>query len=466
MNLKSIISLSLIVSGILSACTSGKPEVQQNPVIRNGIPWFDTDGNILNAHGACIIEDNGRYYLFGEWKSDESNTFPGFSCYSSDDLVTWKFENVVLGVQSDGILGHNRIGERPKVMKSPKTGEYVLFMHSDDMGYNDPHIGYATSKTIAGDYEFHGPLLFEGEPIRRWDMGSFQDTDGTGYLLIHHGIIYRLSDDYRSVEARVLNGLRNSGESPAMFKQNGVYFLLGSDLTSWERNDNFYFTAPAIEGPWTRQGFFAPEGTLTYNSQTTFVFSLARGNDTIFIYMGDRWSFPHQASAASYVWMPMQVEEESLSIPEYWEAWDINLLQPVEPLKDGKTIPQKKVKLRNKTDWSRNNNLFVTNEKGSTMEVSFSGSQIAIVGESNVQSGYARIKIHNKNGMEIFSSLVDFYSKVPHQGVRFMSPQLPNGNYTLVVEVSGIISEWWSKARDRYGSTDSYVSVEKFVSFQ
>ena len=31
-------------------------------------------------------------------------------------------------------------------------------------------------------------------------MGTFQDTDGKGYLLIHHGPIYRLSDDYRSIE--------------------------------------------------------------------------------------------------------------------------------------------------------------------------------------------------------------------------------------------------------------------------
>lgn len=34
-------------------------------------------------------------------------------------------------------------------------------------------------------------------------MGTFQDTDGKGYLLIHHGPVYRLSDDYRSIEAEV-----------------------------------------------------------------------------------------------------------------------------------------------------------------------------------------------------------------------------------------------------------------------
>lgn len=79
------------------------------------------------------------------------------------------------------------------------------------------------------------------------------------------------------------------GESPAMFKKDGTYFFLFSNLTSWEKNDNFYFTAPSVKGPWTRQGLFAPEGSLTYNSQTTFVFPLKCGEDTIPMFMGDRW---------------------------------------------------------------------------------------------------------------------------------------------------------------------------------
>ena len=299
----------------------------QNNLVVNGIPWFDDKGNIVNAHGACIVEENGRYYLFGEWKSDKSNAFPGFSCYSSDDLVNWKFENIVLRVQPEGILGPNRVGERVKVMKCPKTGEYIMLMHADDMGYKDPYIGLATCKTIAGDYQLQGPLLYKGQPVKRWDMGTFQDTDGKGYLLIHHGPVYRLSDDYRSIEAEVAH-IKGMGESPAMFKKNGVYFMLTSNLTSWEKNDNFYFTAPQIEGPWTKQGLFCPEGKLTYNSQSTFVFPLKCGNDTIPMFMGDRWSYPHQASAATYVWMPLQVDGTKISIPEYWQAW-IFLFHPL-----------------------------------------------------------------------------------------------------------------------------------------
>lgn len=150
-------------------------------------------------------------------------------------------------------------------------------------------------------------------------MGVFQDEDGKGYLLIHHGPIYRLSDDYLSVDTMIAN-VSGMGESPAMFKKNGMYYLLTSNLTSWERNDNYYFTATNIAGPWKKQGAFCPEGTLTWNSQSTFVLMLPDGTP---MYMGDRWSYPHQASAATYVWMPMKVDGEKLSIPSYWRSWNV-----------------------------------------------------------------------------------------------------------------------------------------------
>lgn len=93
---------------------------EQTSLIVNGVPWYDQNHLPVNAHGAGIIQDNGKYWLFGEYKSDTSNAFPGFGCYSSEDLVNWHFERVVLPVQKDGILGPNRVGERVKVMRCPK----------------------------------------------------------------------------------------------------------------------------------------------------------------------------------------------------------------------------------------------------------------------------------------------------------------------------------------------------------
>lgn len=458
--MKYVLLVWLLIGGIGEGIYCSAQNMEK--VIRNGMPWFDDHGNIVNAHGACIVEEKGRYYLFGEWKSDESNAFPGFSCYSSDDLVNWKFERVVLTVQPDGILGPNRVGERVKVMKCPSTGEFVMFMHADDMGYKDPYIGYATCKTINGEYQLQGPLLYQGKPVQRWDMGTFQDTDGKGYLLIHHGPIYRLSDDYQSIEMEVAH-VKGSGESPAMFKKDGIYYMLYSNLTSWEKNDNFYFTAPKIEGPWTKQGLFCPEGTLTYNSQSTFVFPLKRGNDTIPMFMGDRWSYPHQASAATYVWMPMQVNGTKLSIPEYWQCWDFNTLKPVDILRKGKRVSMKNIKPA--VGWTENRGCFVSNAKGSVLAVSFRGTHVAVVGKSDSHSGYARVSVLNAKKDTVYSSLVDFYSKYSEKAIRIMTPEMEKGNYTLLVEVTGIKPVWTDKSKTIYGSDNTFVTIDDIYYF-
>ena len=53
-----------------------------------------------------------------------------------------------------------------------------------------------------------------------------------------------------------------------------------------------YLTATSLEGPWTFRGNFAPEGSLTWNSQSTFVLPVINKKDTVLMFMGDRWSFP------------------------------------------------------------------------------------------------------------------------------------------------------------------------------
>ena len=412
----------------------------EEKIIANGVPWYDQNGDIVNAHGACIVEDGGRYWLFGEYKSDESNAFPGFGCYSSDDLVNWKFERVVFPVQEEGILGPDRVGERVKVMKCPQTGEYVMLMHADNLQYRDPNIGIAVCDKINGDYKLLGTIEYNGMPIKRWDMGTFHDEDGTGYLLIHHGPIYKLSPDYRSIVEEVAN-VKGMGESPAMFKKDWTYFLLSSNLTSWERNDNFYFTAPSVSGPWTKRGLFCPEGSLTHNSQSTFVFPLKVNGDTIPMFMGDRWSFSHQASAATYVWMPIEVNGDSISIPEFWSEWDVKTAMPKQV---GGNVK--------KHNWS-------SDKKGDILSVPFYGRMIKLYGKTDKNGGYARISIKDSKGKTLHSQLVDFYSKTPSEGLRYVSRQYPEDHYTVEVEVVGEQPVWFDKKGTRFGSVGYNVDI-------
>lgn len=359
--------------------------------IYSGIPWFDNEGNVVSAHGANIIKDNGRYYLFGEKHSDTSNAFAGFNCYSSNDLYNWKFASLALSVQASGKLGPNRVGERVKVMKCPKTGEYVMYMHVDTLGYIDQFVGYATAKNIMGPYTFKGPLLFDGKPIKKWDMGTFRDHDGSGYVLIHGGEIYKLSDDYKSVLEQVNKSMTSGFESPAIVRKDSMYYLLGSDLTSWERNDNYYFTATSLKGPWTKRGLFVPEGSLTWNSQTTFVLPIEGSKNTTYLFMGDRWSFPKQTSAATYVWQPLTISGTSISIPKYLEAWQINMSTGETILA---TVGKKAIGNTDKQFISysgkwQNDTLSVrsSDEKDASFTIKFKGTQIGFYGLARPNGG-------------------------------------------------------------------------------
>lgn len=439
----------------------------KSTAIYSGTPWFDQNGKVVSAHGANIIKDKGKFYLFGEAHSDTSNVFAGFNCYSSKDLYNWKFENSALPVQKSGKLGPNRVGERCKVLKNPKTEEYIMYMHADSITYKDQFVGYATANKITGPYQFKGPLLFKGKPIKKWDMGVFQDTDGAGYILIHGGEIYKLSDDYKAVVEQINKNMTSGFEAPTMLKNNGMYYLIGSHLSSWERNDNYYYTSNSINGPWVSKGIFAPAGSLTHNSQATFVLPIAGTKATTYLFMGDRWSFPKQASAATYVWQPLLISDNTLSIPTYQEAWQIDTTTGIATeLKSSGTIVEntdKQIKYNGNWTNSTNGSESKSDEKDASFSIQFNGQQIALYSYVGTEKGYAKIVILDKKGNQILTSLVDMYSKLPISTPVFRSPILKKDDYKLTVYVTREKSNWSDKKKSIYGSTGNFISLDKII---
>ncbi|KAF7591362.1 hypothetical protein BBP40_001640 [Aspergillus hancockii] len=243
-----------------------------------GATWTAAGTNQhVQAHGGAIIEVDSTYYWIGENKLDGS-AFQSVNCYSSKNLVEWTFVGKLLSRQSSGDLGPNRVLERPKVI------------------YND-----ATSK---GSFQ---PL---GHQSR--DMGLYKDDDGTAYLLTEdreNGLrINQLTDDYLNV-SQPIHLFPERIEAPAMYKQDGVYFLFGSQLTGWSNNDNKYTTATNLSGSWSAWKNFAPSGTKTFESQTTFVL---RVGDSI-VYMGDRWDSSN-LMRSTYVWLPLTIKGTSATL--------------------------------------------------------------------------------------------------------------------------------------------------------
>lgn len=80
----------------------------------------------MQAHGGGVILVNGLYYQIGENKLDGS-AFQSINCYSSPDLVNWKFVNKLLTVgQGASDLATGRVVERPHVIYNDATKKYVM----------------------------------------------------------------------------------------------------------------------------------------------------------------------------------------------------------------------------------------------------------------------------------------------------------------------------------------------------
>lgn len=89
---------SIVVGVIFSALASGK-------WIAPGGRWRDTDGNTINAHAGSVTWDHvtGKYFWFGEHKTEEQEEGGGVSVYSSDDLGTWQYHGLALGKTSTSL---------------------------------------------------------------------------------------------------------------------------------------------------------------------------------------------------------------------------------------------------------------------------------------------------------------------------------------------------------------------------
>ena len=292
----------LTLLGGLAALLVPAPQAQAASVtFTTGADRTDQNGNTLQLHGLGIVKVGDTWFGFGEDKTGRTSadtSFQNISCYSSTDLANWTFERQALSRQAGGDLGPSRIVERPKVIYNKSTSTYVMYMHIDSTNYAEAKVGVATSSTPCGPYTYKGSFRPQGNLSR--DIGLFQETDGTAYLMSedrNNGLrIYKLSADYLSVDSAVavLGSAGSSGsvESPAMVKIGGMYYVFGSRLTGWSLNDNVYATATSLSGPWSAFRNFAAPGSRTYGSQTANVITVQGTAGTTYIYAGDRWAPP------------------------------------------------------------------------------------------------------------------------------------------------------------------------------
>jgi Glycosyl hydrolases family 43 len=317
-----VVSL-LITAALLSPRSS---PAQASPVVRPGEVWLDDRGKEIEAHGGGILYLKHTFYLFGEDRSQSNDPTKRYvACYSSTDLVHWKFRNQVLAISNPENLGSSAILERPKVFYNHKTKTFVMYTHLDGAGYKLARVAVAVSKTVDGDYRYVRSFRPLGQESR--DIGQFIDDDGAAYLIFEsrptHGFfIAKLSSDYMNVEKQ-MSFVSAPLEGGAIVHYQGMYYVVGSHLTGWRPNPNVYATAPSLSGPWTTFKDIAPPQLNTYDSQSSMLLKVSGSKATTVIYMGDRWK-PKELSDSRYIWMPVEIGSGKFSLPDP-APWSINV---------------------------------------------------------------------------------------------------------------------------------------------
>ena len=302
-------------------------------IIQPGEVWPDDRGQHIQAHGGGIIKLGDTFYWFGEDRAKDLDSDKRYvSCYSSKDLAHWSFRHRVLELVDPENFGPRWILERPKAFYNAKTKQYVMYVHIDGPakpdslkgGYELARVGVATCDKVDGDYKYQRSFRPLGHQSR--DLGQFIDDDGSAYLISEdrpNGFhIYKLSDDYLSIERDVCL-IPAHLEGGAIAHYDGLYYAIGSELTSWAPNPNKYATATKLDGPWSEFKDIAPQETKTYGSQSTMLLKIAGSKATSVIFMGDMWK-PQSQWNSRYLWMPLEIGNGKMSLPKP-QSWRINV---------------------------------------------------------------------------------------------------------------------------------------------
>jgi beta-xylosidase len=303
-------------------------EGKSNSSFRPGERWYDTNGNLINAHGGGLLFQNGTYYWYGEGRGKSASQ--GVNIYSSKDLYNWKFEALALAQEKDTLsdITVGSVMERPKVIYNEKTRTYVMWFHLEmkGKGYSAARAGVAISEKPTGPFHFVKSFRPNGNMSR--DMTLFVDNDGTAYHIYSSRENYdlrivKLTDDYLSATAKDSLLFSEHREAPALFKYHENYYLITSGCTGWSPNRASLHVAKSLFGPWKPVGdpMLGPDAGQTFGGQSTYV-QPVQGKKDAYLFMADRWN-PKDLKDSRYLWLPVQFKN-GLPFIEWKDEWQIN----------------------------------------------------------------------------------------------------------------------------------------------
>ena len=306
--------------------------MEKNTRLINGDTWYDTDENVLHAHGGHMLYWEGQWYWYGENRTENRYV----SVYRSEDLLNWTFCRHALTtdsptaeyrVRTDRKLKTAEGGkinvERPKVLYNEKTKRFVMWMHVENgKDYHDAACAIAVCDRPDGEFTYLGCFNPFGYMSR--DCTLFQDKDGTAYFIsasrdnadLH---VYRLTEDYLNVDCLVHKLWQGEyREAPAVMKRNGKYYMFSSYCTGWAPNQCRYAISDSMEGRWSVLTDIGDE--VTYRTQPAFILPVGEGDNRTWYYVSDRWNGKNYDDSR-YVILPLSFTEDGLPMMEYTEKF-------------------------------------------------------------------------------------------------------------------------------------------------
>lgn len=367
--------LIFCVWGLVMAASVGAQSLER---ITPGQEWPDRKGEHINAHGGGLLFHEGKYYWYGENRPARGfTTEVGVEVYSSSDLMNWEDEGVALAVSEEA--GHDIergcIMERPKVVRNPKTGKFVMLFHLElkGKGYAAARVGFAESDSPVGPFRFirslrpnagKWPTDFSRRDIRKakklkeadykewwtpeWreaireglllardvpggqmsrDMTVYVDDDGKAYHIYsaEENLTLNLAEltddylDYTGRYVRIAPGGQN--EAPTIFKRDGVYWMITSGCTGWAPNEARMFKAASLWGPWEQlpSPFVGKDAKKSFHTQGTYIFKV-EGTEDGFVFMADRWN-PQSLKNSRHIWLPIDFEADGTPVIRWVDSW-------------------------------------------------------------------------------------------------------------------------------------------------
>lgn len=345
---------------------------------RPGKFWYDTEGNLIQAHAGSILYSKGKFYWYGENKEGVTGRATGEKCmiwhqgvrlYSSDDLYNWKNEGVIAidCENKEHPFYPGRIMDRPHILYNESTKKYIMWAKIGGLlekseGFKDSYFAVCESEDI------RGPFCVVAE-LRDYPAGDFDliQLEDKAYIIFekpHTEILcVELNDTYTGFCGKASSHIPKpfppfTREAPAYFQRDGKKFLLTSGTTGYYPNQSIVYQIPEMHGEWEEIGDACVEdlNANSFHAQFSSVFQHPIHKE-LYIALGDRWlndlpidmpnaddmfeSFfnpeaknkgtqyyprsytDENTSMATYVWLPIRFREDGIPYITWEDEWRV-----------------------------------------------------------------------------------------------------------------------------------------------